>query len=300
MGHMTTVRNTRLALVLLATALALPAAYYSAHAAETDFAAVQVTATKVAGNVHMLQGNGGNIGVSLGNDGVLMIDDQFAPLSDKIKATIKSIGGAAPKFLLNTHHHGDHSGGNENFADSATIIAHQNVRVRLADPAAQRVAKALPVITYDDGMSIFFNDEEIKLIHLPKGHTDGDTAIWFTKSNVIHMGDEYVVGGFPFVDLTSGGSVVGLVENHEKLLKQIPDDIKIIPGHGPLSTKAEMAAWIGMVRKTAEIVLDQINTGKSLDDIKAKGLPTEYKQFGRGFINEEAWITAIFNSSTAR
>lgn len=266
-------------------------------AAETDFDAVQITATPVAGKITMLQGNGGNIAVSLGDDGVLMVDDQFAPLSDKIKAAITKLGGSAPELLLNTHWHGDHSGGNENFADKATIIAHDNVRVRIADPANQRVAAALPVITFANGLSIHFNGEEIKLIHLPHGHTDGDSAVWFTGSNVIHMGDEYVVGGFPFIDLNSGGSVEGLIDNHANILAQIPDNIRVIPGHGGLSTKAEMASWIEGVRTTAKIVTDQMIAGKTLAAIIEQGLPEQYASWGMGFINEAAYITAVYTSS---
>lgn len=266
-------------------------------AAETDFDAVQITATPVAGKITMLQGNGGNIAVSLGDDGVLMVDDQFAPLSDKIKAAIAKLGGSAPELLLNTHWHGDHSGGNENFADKATIIAHDNVRVRIADPANERVAAALPVITFANGLSIHFNGEEIKLIHLPHGHTDGDSAVWFTGSNVIHMGDEYVVGGFPFIDLNSGGSVEGLIDNHANILAQIPDNIRVIPGHGGLSTKAEMASWIEGVRTTAKIVTDQMIAGKTLAAIIEQGLPEQYASWGMGFINEAAYITAVYTSS---
>jgi len=266
-------------------------------AAETDFDAVQITATPVAGKITMLQGNGGNIAVSLGDDGVLMVDDQFAPLSDKIKAAITKLGGSAPELLLNTHWHGDHSGGNENFADKATIIAHDNVRVRIADPANERVAAALPVITFANGLSIHFNGEEIKLIHLPHGHTDGDSAVWFTGSNVIHMGDEYVVGGFPFIDLNSGGSVEGLTDNHANILAQIPDNIRVIPGHGGLSTKAEMASWIEGVRTTAKIVTDQMVAGKTLAAIIEQGLPEQYASWGMGFINEAAYITAVYTSS---
>lgn len=266
-------------------------------AAETDFDAVQITATPVAGKITMLQGNGGNIAVSLGDDGVLMVDDQFAPLSDKIKAAITKLGGSAPELLLNTHWHGDHSGGNENFADKATIIAHDNVRVRIADPANQRVAAALPVITFANGLSIHFNGEEIKLIHLPHGHTDGDSAVWFTGSNVIHMGDEYVTNAFPFIDLNSGGSVEGLIDNHANILAQIPDNIRVIPGHGGLSTKAEMAAWIEGVRTTAKIVTDQMATGKPLAAIIEQGLPEQYASWGMGFINEAAYITAVYTSS---
>lgn len=280
------------------TALFFSAFSLRVQAAEDDFDAVQVTATAVAGNIHLLQGSGGNIAVSVGADGVLMVDDQFAPLAGKIKQTIARLGGAAPKFLLNTHHHGDHSGGNENFADTATIIAHDNVRIRLADPEANRVPAALPIITYESGLSLHFNGEEVRVMHLPHGHTDGDSAIWFTRSNVLHMGDEFVVGAFPFVDLNSGGSVAGLIENHQKLLPQLPDDIQIIPGHGALSTKAEMAAWIAGVQASAEYVLDQVAAGTDLKDILEEGLPDEYESWGRGFISEEAWIRAIYDSST--
>ncbi len=286
---MFTVKNCSLAAAIM---LAAPV-----FAAETDFDAVQITATPVAGKITMLQGNGGNIAVSLGDDGVLMVDDQFAPLSDKIKAAITKLGGSAPELLLNTHWHGDHSGGNENFADKATIIAHDNVRVRIADPANQRVAAALPVITFANGLSIHFNGEEIKLIHLPHGHTDGDSAVWFTGSNVIHMGDEYVVGGFPFIDLNSGGSVEGLIDNHANILAQIPDNIRVIPGHGGLSTKAEMASWIEGVRTTAKIVTDQMIAGKTLAAIIEQGLPEQYASWGMGFINEAAYITAVYTSS---
>ncbi len=286
---MFTIKNCSLAAAIL---LAAPV-----FAAETDFDAVQITATPVAGKITMLQGNGGNIAVSLGDDGVLMVDDQFAPLSDKIKAAITKLGGSAPELLLNTHWHGDHSGGNENFADKATIIAHDNVRVRIADPANERVAAALPVITFANGLSIHFNGEEIKLIHLPHGHTDGDSAVWFTGSNVIHMGDEYVVGGFPFIDLNSGGSVEGLIDNHANILAQIPDNIRVIPGHGGLSTKAEMAGWIEGVRTTAKIVTDQMIAGKTLAAIIEQGLPEQYASWGMGFINEAAYITAVYTSS---
>lgn len=278
------------------TLLAAVIAATSTNAAETDFDAVQITSQAIAGKVTMLQGNGGNIGLSIGADGVLMIDDQFAPLSDKIKAKITQLGGDAPKYLLNTHWHGDHSGGNENFAAAATIVAHDNVYVRIADPANMRVPEALPDLTFDWGLTMHFNGEEIRLIHLPNGHTDGDTAIWFTDSNVIHMGDEYVVGGFPFLDLASGGGVRGLIANHKKIQALIPDDIKVIPGHGPLSTKAEMQAWITSVETSAKLITDQMAAGKSLDAILAQGLPAQYKSLGTGFINETAYITAVYNS----
>lgn len=269
-------------------------------AAETDFDAIQISTTPAAGNITMLQGSGGNIAVSLGTDGVLMVDDQFLPLADKIKAAIRDLGGDLPTFLLNTHWHGDHSGSNEAFADNSIIIAHDNVRVRLGAPDSERAPESMPVITYADGLSIHFNGEAIRLIHMPTGHTDGDTVVWFTGSNVIHLGDDYVSTGFPFVDLTSGGNVAGLIGNHETLLAQLPDNITIIPGHGNLATKAQFAEWVAMVKTTATIVVDKIAVGKSLDEILVEALPAEYAPWGTGFISEAAWITAIYNSTTAQ
>ena len=264
--------------------------------AQDDFDKVQVTSTKVAGKIWMLQGQGGNIAVSIGDDGTLMVDDEFAPLADKIRAAIASLGGSEPKFLLNTHWHGDHTGGNELFADKAIIIAQTNVRERLADPANKRDPKALPIITFDDHISIFFNGEEIKLMYLPAGHTDGDAAIWFTGSNVLHMGDQFFAVRFPFVDTSSGGTVRGVLANTQKMLAMLPDDIKIIPGHGGLSTKADFARYIAGLRETTDMIWAAKASGMSLKDVVAKGLGAKYKDWGAGFISEEAWITTVYNS----
>ncbi|HKR60894.1 MAG TPA: MBL fold metallo-hydrolase, partial [Pyrinomonadaceae bacterium] len=175
-----------------------------------DFSKVEITATKVNGNIFMLQGQGGNIGVSVGADGILIVDDQFAPLADKIKAALKTLGEGKLKFVLNTHWHGDHTGGNAQFGPEAPIIAHDNVRRRLATEQKSEFFKrttpaspkeALPVITFDKSLSVHFNGEEIKVIHFPQGHTDGDSVIFFTTSNVVHMGDDFFVARFPFVDL---------------------------------------------------------------------------------------------------
>jgi cyclase len=267
----------------------------AAHA-QNDFSNVVITPVPVAGNVTMLMGQGGNIAVSLGEDGVLMVDDQYGPLSDKIKAAIAALGGDAPAFLVNTHWHGDHSGGNENFSSTATIIAQDNVRVRMSDPASERVPASYPVITYEDGISIHFNGEEIRLIHLPNGHTDGDSAVWFTGSNVLHMGDQFFAIRYPFIDLSSNGNVHGLIRNLNNLVGQLPDDIKIIPGHGNLSTKAEFVTYVDGVNETAAMVLDRKAAGLSLQAIIEEGLPDAYASWGTGFISEEAWITAVYNS----
>jgi glyoxylase-like metal-dependent hydrolase (beta-lactamase superfamily II) len=269
-------------------------------AAAQDLDAVTITATPVAGNVQLLQGQGGNIAVSIGDDGVLMVDDQFGPLADKLKAKIAELGGGNPAFLLNTHWHGDHTGGNEFFADDATIIAHDNVRLRLADPGAARAPGALPVITFSDGISVHYNGEEIRLIHLPDGHTDGDSAVWFTGSKVVHMGDDYVNNGFPFIDVQSGGTLQGFMDNSARMLTLLPDDVTLIPGHGTLATKAEFATWAADVKETVTLVQAKMKEGKDLQSIIAEGLPDKYDSWGQGFINESAWITTIYNSGAAQ
>src|ERR1044072_1204729 len=213
--------------------------------AQTDFSKVEIKATKVAGNVYMLEGAGGNIGVSVGDDGLLIVDDQFAPLSDKIRAALKGIADKKLKFILNTHWHGDHTGGNVAFGAEATIIAHDNVRKRLATEQKSTVfnsttppspKEALPVITFDQTLTVHFNGEDIRAIHYPRGHTDGDSVIFFSASNVVHLGDDFFAGRFPFVDLESGGSVEGLVKNIGELINKIPADAKLSPGHGAIST----------------------------------------------------------------
>src|SRR5215212_2224794 len=210
------------------------------QAQQTDFSKVQVKAIKVAGNVYMLEGAGGNIGVSVGADGILIVDDQFAPLADKIRAALKSLGEGKLRFILNTHWHGDHTGGNAAFGPEAPIIAHDNVRKRMATEQKSEIFKnttpaspkqALPVITFDQSLTVHFNGEEIRVIHYPQGHTDGDSVIFFTSSNVIHLGDDFFAGRFPFVDVDSGGNVVGLAKNIGEIIPKIPAGAKLIPGH---------------------------------------------------------------------
>ncbi|MDR2213914.1 MAG: MBL fold metallo-hydrolase [Pseudomonadales bacterium] len=266
-------------------------------AAAQNFDAVEITATPLGGNVHLLQGQGGNMAVSIGGDGALLVDDQFGPLADKTKAKIAELGGGAPAFILNTHWHGDHTGGNEFFADAGTIIAHDNVRLRLADAA--RLPDALPVITYAEGISVHYNGEEIRLIHLPAGHTDGDSAVWFTGSKVIHLGDEFVNNGFPFIDIQSGGTLVGFLANARRVLELVPDDILLIPGHGTVSSKAQFGQWLADLTESVNLVQVKMSEGKDLPSIIAEGLPEKYASWGQGFINESAWITTIYNSASA-
>jgi cyclase len=295
-------------LVLIFATLALCFLPTSALA-QDNFSKVEIKATQVAGNVYMLEGAGGNIGVSVGADGILIVDDQFAPLADKIKAALKKLGDGKLKFVLNTHWHGDHTGGNVAFGREAPIIAHDNVRKRLATAQKSEFFKettpaspkeALPVITFNQSLSVHFNGEEIRVIHFPRGHTDGDSVIFFTGSNVVHMGDDFFAGRFPFVDLESGGDVEGLSRNITEIIPKLPAGVKIIPGHGPISTVDDLKLYQRMLVETTAIVRRKMKTGKKLDQIKKEGLPDEWKSWGTGFIKTDVWIEIIHRSLSAR
>jgi cyclase len=284
----------KLPLFLLAAATAV-------SAQERDFSKVEIKTVKVAGSVTMLQGAGGNIAISTGDDGVAMIDDEFAPLSPKIHAAIAAISPKPVHFLINTHWHGDHTGGNAQFADTATILANVNIRKRLMSggtalgnkipPAA---AAALPVVTFEQGISLWWNGEEIQAIHLPPGHTDGDTIIWFKKSNVVHMGDDFVTYGFPFIDLNSGGSVTGLVAALDLALGQIPADAKIIPGHGDLSTVADVRKFRSTLDEIIGTVKKGLVAGKSVEQLqKDKVLAAWEPAMGKGFVKADLFIATI-------
>jgi cyclase len=274
-----------------------------------DFSKVEIKVTKVAGNVYMLEGAGGNIGVSVGPDGILIVDDQFAPLADKIKAALKTLGEGKLKVVLNTHFHGDHTGGNVAFGADAPIIAQTNVRQRLSveqkskffnrtTPASSK--EALPVITFDQAVSVFFNGEEIKVIHFPHGHTDGDSVVFFTGSNVVHMGDDFFNGRFPVVDLEAGGDVEGMTKNVGDIISKLPAGVKIIPGHGALSDVEGLKTFHRMLVETTDIVRKRIAAGKTLEQIKAEGLPEEWKSWGSGFIKTDIWLTLVYNSLSAK
>lgn len=279
----------------------------SSAAAQQDFSGVTIKATKVAGHIHMLEGRGGNLGVSVGDDGVLLVDDQFAPLAERILAAIDELGGDKPKFILNTHWHGDHTGGNEFFGESGTIIAHTNVRERLATPQElfgrktdPRPPHALPVITFDKSLSIHFNGEEIRVVHFPHGHTDGDSVVFFTKSKVVHMGDLMFMGMFPFVDLDHGGDVEGLIRNVQSVIDQVARDMKVIPGHGPLTDYEGLETYHRMLVETTDVVRKAIEAGKTADDIKNLQLPEKWKPWGTGFIKTDKWMETIYNSLTRK
>lgn len=256
-----------------------------------QFEAVEVKATAVSGNVHMVTGAGGNLAVSIGPDGTLLVDDQYAPLAARIQAAIEALDGQAPRLVLNTHYHGDHTGGNVAFGGRGVIVAHDNVRRRLLEEEIDRAG--LPLVTFGDRIRIHFNDDEIDLIHLPAGHTDGDAFVWFKTANVVHMGDHFFNGWFPYVDVDAGGTVDGYVANITRVLDVVPADVRIIPGHGPLASVVELAQFKDMIEQTRDAVRLALAAGQSVDDVIAKGLAAQYKTFGSGFITEDRWIRTI-------
>jgi cyclase len=267
--------------------------------AQRDYSKVEIKATKLADKIYMLDGSGGNIGVSVGEDGVLIIDDQFAPLADKIKAAIGKLGGSEPTFVLNTHHHGDHTGGNAAFGEKAVIVAHENVRKRLSESRRndQPLPKAaLPEITYKDGLTVHFNGEAIRVVHFPSSHTDGDGVVFFKDSKVVHTGDLFFNGRFPYVDLGAGGTVQGAVKSITKLTSMIPADWQIIPGHGSNATLDDLKGYLKMLETTTSAVRASVAAGKSLAECQKAGVPAEYAAWGEGFISADRWIETIYNS----
>jgi glyoxylase-like metal-dependent hydrolase (beta-lactamase superfamily II) len=266
--------------------------------AQDRFADVEVKASEVRGAVHMLTGMGGNIGVSAGEDGVLIIDDQFAPLAEKIAAALGELGSDKPKYVINTHYHGDHTGSNAFFHShkGATIFAHENVRVRLASDEKVK-PEALPTVTYDDGIKIYFNGETVHVMHLPVGHTDGDSVVWFEQPDVLHTGDLFFNGMFPYIDQGAGGNVEGYMESVQHLLNKIDDDTVVIPGHGKLSNKKEYTTFLNMISETFSYVKSLKQDGKSLEEVKAMGLDDKWADWSWNFISEEKWITTLYTDA---
>src|SRR4029077_18539712 len=246
--------------------LALLFASVPAVTQDEDFSKVQMKVSKVAGNVYVLEGAGGNIGASVGDDGIVIVDDQYAPLAEKIQAALKGITEKPVRFIINTHYHGDHTGGNAYFQKQAPIIAQDNVRKRLESggPAGngasvhmdvKPVAKeALPIITFDHDVTVHLNGEDIRALFFPAGHTDGDSIIFFPKSNVVHMGDDFVRYGFPFIDLASGGSVDGMIAAMQEVIPKLPPDVKVIPGHGKISNLDDVREYVKMLIETRAAV----------------------------------------------
>ena len=239
--------------------------------ADDRFAEVEVTSEEIA-------------------DGTLLIDNQFAPLADKISATITSIGGNRPRFVLNSRYHGDHTGGNAEFGQSGVILAHENVRAR-SITQSNLPATAMPVVTYADRVTIHLNGDELSLVHLPDGHTDGDSLVRFKKANVLHMGDQLFNGAFPYIDLGAGGTVDGYSENLRRVIDEMPADIKIIPGHGPMADIATVAESLAVIDQSHDIIVSGLNAGKSEAKIAQDLSP--YAKSGQGFISVDRWISIV-------
>lgn len=251
-----------------------------------------ITVHQAAGDVYMLQGAGGNISVLATDVGLLLVDDKFAPLAKKIEAAMKGIEDKELKYIVNTHFHGDHTGGNQYFGHKAPIFAHENVRTRLSDKAEEQ-AVSLPVVTYKDGVTIYLDNEEVQLTHLPKGHTDGDTIVYFKNANVVHTGDLFFEVGFPYVDLNSGGSVKGYLANVNYIIKNMPDDIVIIPGHGNLTDKKGLLDFAQMMEFSIEKVASALAKGMSEEQILSDGIGEKYQHLSWAFINEEKWLKTL-------
>src|SRR6516162_8573581 len=285
-----------------------------ALAQQQDFSKVQIKVTKVFGNIYLLEGAGGNIAASVGEDGIVIVDDQYAPLADKIAAALKNIGvtDKPVRFVINTHYHGDHTGGNSPFTTKgATVIAQDNVRKRMetggkagnggsitmdVKPAQK---SALPIITFDHDLTVHLNGEDIRALYFPAGHTDGDSIIFFPKANVVHMGDDYVRYGFPFIDVTAGGSVQGMIAACEKVAAVLPADVKVIPGHGQIATLGDVRDYATMLKATSAAVQAALKSGKTVDQMKKdKILAAWDKKYSGDFVTSDVFIETLYNSLT--
>ncbi|MCK6448550.1 MAG: MBL fold metallo-hydrolase [Planctomycetes bacterium] len=257
---------------------------------------VSVKSTPVSGGVHLLVGVGGNVGVLCNDYGVLVVDDQMAPTEEPLLDAIDALSKAPWRFVLNTHHHGDHTGNNASFGARAPIVAHENARTRLTDPQRRNgplVAPGVPVITYADGLALHFGDERVRVVHYANAHTDGDSVVYFERANVVHMGDLFFQGRFPFVDLDSGGSVAGVVRAVERVLAEIDDATKVIPGHGALATKRELAAYRDVLVDCLKLVGDAKAAKKSLATLKSERTLKKYESLAWEFVGEERFLETV-------
>lgn len=274
--------------------------------AQRDFSQVEITAEEIAPGIAVMYGAGGNIGVSHGEDGTVLIDDQFAPLTGKIEAAIAELGATPVRFVVNTHWHGDHTGGNENLGEKgALIFAHHNVRTRLAEgregerPIPPAPEAALPVVTYEQGVSFHLNGERVDVLFLGGGHTDGDSVVHWTTSNVVHMGDLYFkIAGYPFIDTNSGGNVLNAMNSLDAVIRMIDEETKVIPGHGPMSNKAELVAYRAMIGEAVDRVRALRDAGNSLEEAVAAKPLADWDR-GEGFIGPDQFVTAIYTSLEA-
>ena len=278
----------------------------SAIASSQDFDRVEITTQKVTDKIYMLQGQGGNIGVLVGEDGTLIIDDQFAPLTEKIKTAIAKISDHPAQFVLNTHWHYDHTDGNENFGEAgAIIVSHENSRERMSKDQVLAMTgqkqeayddKGLPKITFAESMAFHYNGETVNVFHVGPAHTDGDAIIHFVEANVIHTGDVFVRYGLPFIDQPNGGNVEGMIAFVDAVATLADDNTKIIPGHGALSNKKDLLSYRAMLQTITDTIKQEMDKGKSLQQIAdAKPL----SQYPNGFVTQDAFVKIVYDSINA-
>jgi len=266
---------------------------------------VTIRTIEVAPGIAMLMGRGGNLGVSFGVDGVLVIDDQYAKLSNKILAALAELSPEPLRYLINTHWHADHTGGNENMAAAgAVIVAHDNVRRRMSQeqfnaafnrktPASP--AAALPVITFSRDATIHLNGQALHAIHVDPAHTDGDAIIYFEPANVVHAGDTYFNGMYPFVDFSSGGDPKGVIAAVDQILAHIDDETQVIPGHGPLSNRKELVAYRAMLSTVCDRIAAAIAEGKTVDEVSEMKLTSDFDaNWGGGFLTPDQFVRILY------
>ena len=295
---MTTIRLFSLGLALLLASLVA--------GAQAETAAPNVSSTPIKGSLHLLQGKGGNVLASVGDDGILIIDDDYSEYAAAYHQVLQALAGSEglPRFVINTHWHSDHVGGNAYWGErGAVILAHTNVYQRMSTPQEMKLfdrvveprpAPALPVVTYGDALALHFNGDQLEVQHYPRGHTDGDSIVFFIEENVVHMGDHYFKDRFPFVDIGSGGNVRQYTANVASVLNRIDDATVIVPGHGAtLATRADLARYLQMLETTTALVESKLEQGMSTTAIAEQGLGDEWQSWGEGFIKEAAWISFI-------
>ncbi|WP_444891970.1 MBL fold metallo-hydrolase [Microbulbifer sp. TRSA001] len=295
--------------VVGSVALAVSVLVASFASAQDRFANVEISSELVSGNVYMLKGAGGNIAVLVGEDGTFMVDDQYAPLTAKIQQAVAELAKQPLRFVINTHWHGDHTGGNENLGKSgALIVAHENVRKRVSTEQFIEAFKrkvepsppeALPVITFTDATTFYWNGDRVKVQHVGPAHTDGDSIVHFAEADVIHMGDIYFNGNYPFIDLSSGGSVDGMIAAMDTALAMAGEDTKIIPGHGPLSNRAELQQQRNILAGLRDKVKAMVDEGKTRQEVISAKPTAEFDaQYGQGFMTPDIWTGIVYDSLT--
>lgn len=272
--------------------------------AQAQQAPPKIELIPVAGPVTMVQGGGGNIGIVADDAGLVMIDAMFERVAAGIRDAVKALpGGDRVRFLVNTHWHSDHTDGNKAFGPAAVIISHENVRALvekdqslMGGTTKALPAAALPVITFSDTLTLHAGGQAVRLVHFPRAHTGGDTVVFIDGLKVVHMGDMFFNGMFPFLDVANGGDIDNWVRDLDTILAGLPADAKIIPGHGPLAGVAELKAFRGMLVASADLVREQMKAGKTLDVIKAAGLPPDLKAWAKGFLTPAQWLELVYRS----